>query len=228
MPTSSTSRRERKKQRNRARILDAARELFQTQGYDATTVDEIAAVADFSRGTVFNYFPTKGHLLYEIAADEMEALTHRVEDGMDDVASAVEKIRRVMRLFVTDTVPFLQITRRVLLETLMHPTDVPSPVVYLEHILAGLVEEAQAQGEVRAELNPANVARAVVGVYLAAFFRWISEGPSPAPADCPSQFSSAEDGPMPNDEVAAMVDMLFDGIAGPRYIHQPKENDLDA
>ncbi len=182
MPTSSTSRRARKKQRNRTRILDAARQLFQAQGYEATTVDEIAAAADFSRGTVFNYFPSKDHLLYEIAAGELETLTRMVAEGMDDVPSAVEKIRRVMRLFVADTVPFLQITRRVLLETLMHPVDIPSPVVYLERILAGLVEEAQAQGEVRVELDPANVARAVVGVYLASFFRWISAEQSPAPA----------------------------------------------
>jgi AcrR family transcriptional regulator len=228
MSTSSTSRRERKKQRNRARILDAARALFQAQGYEATTVDEIAAAADFSRGTVFNYFPTKGHLLYEIAADEMETLTHMVAEGMDDVPSAVEKIRRVMRLFVADTVPFLQITRRVLLETLMHPAEVPSPVVYLERILTGLVAEAQSLGEVRADLDPANVARAVVGVYLASFFRWITAEQSPAPgglqSPAPANCAGAGDCKPPDGEVAAMVDMLFDGIAGPTYVPYPQED----
>ena len=224
------SRRERKKQRNRHRMLHAARTLFQAQGYEATTMDAIADAADVSRGTVFNYFPTKSHLLYEIAADEMETLTHRVDEGMDDVPSAVDRIRRVMRLFVADTVPFLRITRRVLLESLMDPTEIPegiphpSPVRYLERILTQLVEEAQAQGEVRADLDPANVARAVVGAYLATFFRWI-EGQSPArvwgatrAGDWPGEPKQTS-----NDEVAAMIDMLFDGIAGPTYIPSHQE-----
>jgi AcrR family transcriptional regulator len=224
MNPADTSHREWKKARSRHRMLDAARRLFQAQGYEETTIDEIAADAGVSRGTVFNYFPTKGHLLYEIAADEMETLTEMVAHGMDDVPSAVDKIRRVMRLFVADTVPFLQVTRRVLLETLMHPTEVPSPVVYLERTLGGLVEQAQAQGEVRADLDPANVARAVVGVYLAAFFRWISNRQSPALANC----ASAGDCLLPDAEVATMVDMLFDGIAGPNYSPPRKEAASDA
>jgi len=232
MNPAATSHRERKKARNRQRMLDAARRLFQAQSYEETTVDEIAADAGLSRGTVFNYFPTKGHLLYEIAADEMETLTEMVAHGMHDVPSAVEKIRRVMRLFVADTVPFLQVTRRVLLETLMHPTEVPSPVVYLERTLSGLVEQAQAQGEVRADLDPANVARAVVGVYLSAFFRWISNRQSPALGNIQSpalaNCASAGDCMLPDAEVAAMVDMLFDGIAGPNYRPQPREAASDA
>jgi AcrR family transcriptional regulator len=223
MNPTETSRRERKKQRNRARILDAARELFQTQGYEATSVDEVAEAADFSRGTVFNYFPSKGDMLYAIAADEMETLTRMVEEGMQDVTRAVETIRRVMRLFVADTVPFLQITRRVFLETLMHPSEVPSPVLYLERLLTGLVVEAQAQGEVRADLDPANVARAIVGAYLAAFFRWISsDGEGAQSPDC-----SPIDSQRTHDEVASMVDMLFDGIAGPTYVKDHKEVTVD-
>jgi AcrR family transcriptional regulator len=51
--------RERKKARTRAAIQAAALELFERQGYDATTVDQIAERAEVSAATFFRYFPTK-------------------------------------------------------------------------------------------------------------------------------------------------------------------------
>ena len=51
--------RERKKAKTRAAIQAAALALFERQGYQATTVDQIAAMADVSQSTFFRYFPTK-------------------------------------------------------------------------------------------------------------------------------------------------------------------------
>lgn len=61
--------RERKKAKTRRLIQDVALRLFAEQGYDATTVDQIAAEAEVSPSTLFRYYPTKEDL---VLADEYD------------------------------------------------------------------------------------------------------------------------------------------------------------
>ena len=201
MQEHTLSLRERKKLRNRNHILDAARDLFQAQGFEATSVEQISAAAEVSRGTFFNYFSTKESLLSEIADEELRSLEHRVATDLASMPSAVARIRHTMHLLVGDTLQFLQLTRYIFVEALRHPAGASATSVKLGGILTGLVRQAQAQGEIRADLDPAQIARAISGAYLAALFHWIAAGdPSPAP------------GP-----VVDILDMLLEGIAGPQY-----------
>jgi AcrR family transcriptional regulator len=58
-------RRARKKARTRHEILDAAMNLFEREGFDAVTVEQICQAADVARGTFFLHFPAKSALLPE-------------------------------------------------------------------------------------------------------------------------------------------------------------------
>ena len=65
--------RERKKRETRARIADTALRLFKERGFDQTTVADVAAAADVSVKTVFNYYPAKEDLFFD-RADEIEQI----------------------------------------------------------------------------------------------------------------------------------------------------------
>lgn len=72
--------RERKKQETRRRITDAAIELFAARGFEQVPVADIAAAADVSTATVFNYFPAKEDLIYDGMASFHESLLAAIRE----------------------------------------------------------------------------------------------------------------------------------------------------
>ena len=62
-----------KKQRTRQLLAEAAAELFYERGYDATTIDDIAAAVDVSPRTFYRYFPTKEDLVVAIGETSIES-----------------------------------------------------------------------------------------------------------------------------------------------------------
>ena len=80
----STSKREEKKQATHRAITDAAWDLFARNGYDDTTVDDIAAAADVSQRTFFRYFDSKEAVLFGAWRDEFDELARRMRERPAD------------------------------------------------------------------------------------------------------------------------------------------------
>jgi AcrR family transcriptional regulator len=82
--------RERKRERTRQALVDAALELFERNGYEATTVAEIAATAEVGTRTFFNYFPTKEDLLFPEHDVRVRATVAAIADrGQDETPAEI-------------------------------------------------------------------------------------------------------------------------------------------
>ncbi|MBN8632709.1 MAG: TetR/AcrR family transcriptional regulator [Rhodobacterales bacterium] len=88
--------RERQKANRTRRIIEAASTLFRAQGYDAVRIEDIAAAADVSTGTCYNYFSTKGDILLAIVSMEVEEVIDAgravVADPPSDIADALDRL----------------------------------------------------------------------------------------------------------------------------------------
>jgi AcrR family transcriptional regulator len=78
-PPSEPGRRERRRAETRDRILRAAMQLFAERGFNAITVGEITEAADVGKGTFFNYFPSKEHVLTVLAERQVGKYARTVE-----------------------------------------------------------------------------------------------------------------------------------------------------
>lgn len=76
------TRRQRQKAETRARILDAARRLFESNGFDGTTMRAVAADAGVALGTIFTHFADKGDLLISALLEDLAATDRRIAETL--------------------------------------------------------------------------------------------------------------------------------------------------
>jgi AcrR family transcriptional regulator len=96
--TQQASLRERKKARTRASIREHALRLFREQGYQATTVEQIAAAAEVSPSTFFRYFPTKEDVVLQ---DEFDVRIIEAFGRQPPELSPVAAVRAALKDAVT-------------------------------------------------------------------------------------------------------------------------------
>ncbi|UGT43991.1 TetR family transcriptional regulator [Nocardia yamanashiensis] len=94
MPPSAL--RDRKRERTRRALQEAAVELFESRGYEATTVADIAAAAEVGTRTFFNYFASKEELLFPEPDERVSAAAHAVATRRPD-ERPVEVLLRALR-----------------------------------------------------------------------------------------------------------------------------------
>jgi AcrR family transcriptional regulator len=83
---------ERRKARTRSAILEAASRLFNEQGYEETSIQQIAEAADTGVGTVYGYFNSKDDVLREVVRLHSAAAIERYRAAVDDETPAPDRI----------------------------------------------------------------------------------------------------------------------------------------
>lgn len=89
-----------KQQNSRAAMIQAATQLFLAQGYDTTTVDQVAEAAGVSRRTLFRYFPSKVHLVFPEHNRRLAGFQEELQQ--DPAAPALTRVQRALLALVDD------------------------------------------------------------------------------------------------------------------------------
>jgi AcrR family transcriptional regulator len=100
-------RRTRKRLATRQAISDVATQLFHERGFDQVTVDEIAEAADVGRMTVFNHFPRKEDMFFDLDEEALGDILGAL-DQRDPGESPVEALRRFAHRAIEEQKPYVQ------------------------------------------------------------------------------------------------------------------------
>jgi AcrR family transcriptional regulator len=95
----TAERRERERHELKTRILDAARELFAEEGYDAVTMRRIAEKIEYSPTAIYFHFRDKHALMQELCDEDFGALAGKFQK-IARIADPVERLRRIGQAYV--------------------------------------------------------------------------------------------------------------------------------
>jgi AcrR family transcriptional regulator len=149
-------------QRNRERILEVAKREFTRSGANAS-LEDISRKAAVGPGTLYRHFPTREKLLVAVYRSEMEKLA-AAERTLAATMSPVEALRAWLLLFV-DGVETKQIIAPVLNTLVGDPKKVfEASYAQIHEAIRSLVRRAIKNGDIRKDLDPIDLLRALVGV----------------------------------------------------------------
>jgi mycofactocin system transcriptional regulator len=165
----------RRRATSRAELEHVAFALFAAHGFEATTVDEIAAAAGIGRRTFFRYFPSKNDVPWGAFEDELDRMRVRLKACspevplMDAIRLALLDFNRV----APDQVP---LHRRRMELILRVPTLLAHSTLRFTAWRAVVAEfVAERTGRRPDDLAPQAIAHAVLGVSIAAYEHWLDD-----------------------------------------------------
>ena len=149
-------------QRNRERILEVARQAFSRSGANAS-LDDIARKAGVGPGTLYRHFPAREELLVAVYRSEIEKLAAAQKKFAGELPP-VEALRAWLLLFV-DYLARKQLIAPTLNALLGDPKKVfEASYARIWEAIRALVKRAIESGDIRKDLDPIDLLRALIGV----------------------------------------------------------------
>lgn len=173
--------RERNKQRVTQRIISAAVELFKAKGYHQTTMDDIAAKAEISRATLFNYFPSKESLLLPWGQEILDKqFLPAFMAHLNTQPTTVEVLQYLFRSISETILSFPDVMQAFLREALKAHQESEKPPAGggLQDVFIQVIRYGQERGEVRSDIPAENITRYLSALQMSLFFSLL-ESPLP-------------------------------------------------
>lgn len=196
-----TGRRERKRLEQLERIANLAWALFESEGFEAVTMERIAEAADVSKVTLYRHFPVKEALLRHVFHRDLREAWPQL---LPELALQPPGRARLARFFDAQA-----------LWCEAHKTYLPHYVRFrmadqrlpdagrersgMDRIFTELIAQGQAAGDLRADIPAEQLAMHLQFVHLATLLRWLSTP-----------------GASLREELAGMLDLVCNGMGAPR------------
>ena len=168
----------------RQEILRAAARLFQQQGYDATSMNDVAAALKLSKGGLYHHFQSKDEILFHIMSHAMDITEERVINVVRRIAGVEDRLRHLIRLHIE--VVLSEEDREI--TVMLHENHPLPPALrrkingrkkdylhFVENLIADVQRDVQRQRGTPATVTPRAAAYALVGM-----INWIYQWYRPA------------------------------------------------
>jgi AcrR family transcriptional regulator len=154
---------------SRQEILRTAARLFQQRGYDATSMNDVAAALKLSKGGLYHHFQSKDEILFNLMNHAMDITQARVIDGVKGIADPEERLRMLIRrhIEVVMSVRDREIT------VMLHENHPLPPAMRRRinarkkdyvHFVENLIAEVQRGRSSRGSITPRAAAFALLGM----------------------------------------------------------------
>jgi AcrR family transcriptional regulator len=169
---------ERNKRDKRERLIRAARELFQTKGFEATTTSEIAELADVAKGTLFFHAKSKEALLVMMFQEDVG---QAIERGFATVPDApfIDQLMHVFGVMLKQNERDLGLARVFAKELAFVRGDrhgVDLVMAGLFQRLSGLIQRAKDRGEIARDVDPSLLGNNLFALYFVFLILWLGSG----------------------------------------------------
>jgi AcrR family transcriptional regulator len=169
------NRRERRRLETRERIYRAALQIFAERGYLETTVEDITEAADVGKGTFFNYFPTKEHVLATYGEQRVAA----IELALKKARSAKRSVLAVLKELATDLAgqssqspDLLRSIFAAHLSCAPVRAELQNRLQRARRLLAEILVVGQERGEIRRDRSAADLARLTHLILMGVTIAW--------------------------------------------------------
>jgi AcrR family transcriptional regulator len=171
--------REEKKKKTKRSILEAAISLFNENGYDNTSIEQISKNAGVGKGTIYSYFDSKKSIIKGFCEYELEKIHHQLVAQSNEKSSVLEQM---LIIFMTE---FDHVTQnpefgRLYLRETMFPDNVGRNNAsdfdekYFE-ILFPILKKGQQRGELREDIEHLYLCAHFYSLYIIVISAWYSE-----------------------------------------------------
>lgn len=183
----SDNRTERKKEETKSKIIAVAMELFRKQGFQSTSMEQIALVADIARKTLYNHFRVKEDILEEYVLRELAEKKPMLYKALEELPDTRSKLLMVLNESFNWSAANLNpeliqvFATSHLRNTVKAAKEGVPPKSDFNRILVQIIKEGQARGEVRQDQSPEFLASHLQFLHLITVYGWVEhpEGLSP-------------------------------------------------